>query len=229
MWKNILEWFGALLITASMAVSMLGLAEWVENRRAVIPAAAEKGAYTVVVDAGHGGADGGAVGTGTGVSEAGLNLAVAKRVEALLTARGIAVTMTRTSEEALAEDKNADMQRRKQILNGDTVDIIVSIHMNAFPDKSISGAMAYYMAGSKEGQRLAQQVIDCVCDAAGKNRRLANPGDYFVLRECASPAVLVECGFLSNPEEEKLLQEPAQQALLAKAIADGVCTYLGVA
>lgn len=226
MWKNIGEWLGALFVTAAMAVSMLGMAEWIEKRAEVIPAEAAASTYTVALDAGHGGADGGAKGLETGVQEAALNLALAKQVEKLLMEKGVQVVMTRTDDDALADDKKADMRRRKDILNGADVDIAVSIHMNAFPDRDISGAMAYYMAGSKEGQQLAQSVIDKVCDAIGRERRLANPGDYFVLRECACPAVLVECGFLSNREDEQLLQNAAHQRKLAEAIAEGVGAYL---
>lgn len=228
MWKIFGEWFGALLVTAAMAVAMFGAAEWVEGRRAHVPVEAQTRTVTVVVDAGHGGADGGAKGTDTAVQEAALNLALAKRVEALLTQQGVNVVMTRTDERALAEQKDADMRARKLLLNGENVDLAVSIHMNAFPDRSISGAMAYYMAGSAEGQKLAQQVIDRVCDAIGRDRRLANPGDYFVLRECACPAVLVECGFLSNSEDERLLQNAAHQEKLARAIADGLAAYLDI-
>ena len=225
MWKNLAEWFGALLITATMAVSVYGAAEWIEKKSEAIPVVAADGAYTVVIDAGHGGADGGAVGNNTGVLEAGLNLSVARMIENLLRANHVNVIMTRTDENALAPDKAKDMQQRKVILNGEGVDLAVSIHMNHFTDSSISGAMAYYMAGSGEGQKIAQQVIDSVCDAIAKNRRLANPGDYFVLRECSCPAVLVECGFLSNAEDEKLLQDSDYQKKLAEAIVKGILKY----
>ena len=227
MWKSIGEWFGAILITAAMAVSVFGAAEWIEKQTAIAEVRGD-GIVTVVVDAGHGGADGGAVGNDTKVQEATLNLAVAKMVEERLQESGVRVRMTRTDDQALASDKAADMQRRREMLNAEDVKLVVSIHMNSFPDRSISGAMAYYMAGSGEGQQLAQTVIDAVCDSIGRNRRLANPGDYFVLRECSSPAVLVECGFLSNSEDEMLLQDADHQQKLAIAIADGVMEYLNI-
>lgn len=226
MWKDLAEWFGALCVTAAMAVSVIGAAEWIEKTNAIVPVVSDAGAYVVVVDAGHGGYDGGAKGIDTGVKEDGLNLAVAKRVEALLTKQGVQVLMTREDDAALALEKQDDMRCRKEVMNDPSVDMVVSIHMNAFSDRSISGAMAYYMAGSTEGQNLAQTVIDCVCDDIGRSRRLANPGDYFVLRESKSPAVLVECGFLSNGDEEMLLQDPAYQEVLAGAIAKGVTKYL---
>ncbi len=225
MWKQIAEWFGALLVTAAVAVAVFGAADWIEQRaEAALPVTAD--GFTVVVDAGHGGTDGGAVGTDTHVKEAGLNLMVALRVANLLSEQGVNVVMTRTDENALADTKQADMAARREILNTPGIDLVVSIHMNKFTDRSISGAMAYYMAGSEEGQKLAQTVIDGVCEAIGRAKRLANPGDYFIIRECACPAVLVECGFLSNADDEQLLQDPAHQEKLSCAIAGGVMAYL---
>ena len=225
MWKGIADWFGALCITAAVAVAVFGAAEWLEGRagQAVM---AEKNGSTVVVDAGHGGSDGGAVGTETGVVEAALNLQVASRVKSLLKEQGVTVVMTREDENALAPQKQADMAARKVLLNAPGVDAVVSIHMNKFGDRSIAGPMAFYMAGSVEGQRFAQTVVDRVCDALGNQRRLANPGDYFVIRECGCPAVLVECGFLSNQEDERLLSDPAHQEKLARAIAAGTVAFL---
>ena len=181
---------------------------------------------TIIVDAGHGGMDGGAVGTDTGVVEAGLNLSVALRLKEALEAQGITVIMTREDGDALAETKQADMQARREILRRADVDLVVSVHMNKFSDRSVAGAMAYYMQGSAEGEALAQSVINSVCDAIGQKRRAANPGDYFVIRECAVPAVLVECGFLSNAGDEKRLQDAAHQQALADAICAGVLAYM---
>ena len=225
MWKQIADWFGALLITAAVAVSVFGAAEWIEQRSVLAVEAVADG-YTIVVDAGHGGMDGGAVGSDSGVKEAGLNLLVATRVANLLTQQGINVILTRTGEDALAATKQADMAARKELFNRPEVDLVVSIHMNKFTDRSISGAMAYYMAGSDQGQKLAQKVIDQICTAVERPKRLANPGDYFVIRECPCPAVLVECGFLSNSGDEKALQDPAHQEKLARAIVEGVTEYL---
>ena len=86
--------------------------------------------------------------------------------------------------------------------------------------------MAYYQAGAEAGQPLAQSVIDCVTEAVGLPSRLANPGNNFVTRVPACPAVLVECGFLSHPEEERLLQDEAYQRIVAEAIARGVLAFL---
>lgn len=224
MLREIGDWFAALFLASAIAVTVLGAVEWAGARIEAAEAVAD--AFTVAVDAGHGGADGGAVGTQSGVAEAGLNLCVAKRLAALLEAQGIVVVMTRTEDTALAATKQKDLAKRREIIADENVDLVVSVHMNKYSDPSISGAMAFYQSGSAEGQKLAQAVIDEVCDATNRKRRLANPGDYFVLRECSAPAVLVECGFLSNAEEEQKLLDEAYLSSIAEAIARGVLTYL---
>ena len=218
------RWLGSLLVTACIAVVLLGVVEHFRGRADGTVSTTGEG-LTVVVDAGHGGADGGAVGN-AGVPEAGLNLAVAQEVERLFTARGVNVLMTRRDENALGETKQQDMANRKVLLADERADIVVSIHMNKFGDSAVRGAMAYYMKGSAEGEALAQCVIDAMTAAAGQKQRLANPGDYFVVRECKAPAVLVECGFLSNAEEEQKLLDPEYQKLLAGAIVQGVMDYV---
>lgn len=182
--------------------------------------------YIVVLDAGHGGVDGGAVGSKTGVVEAGLNLTIVKLVQAGLEARGVGVLLTRTDDDALARGKKADMQARKKVMNQPGVDIVVSIHMNKFRDSAVKGPMAFYMKGSEEGRRLAELVIAAVCEAVESPVRKANPADYFMIRESPLPSVLVECGFLSNAADEALLQEPQYQRALAEGVVTGVMGYL---
>ena len=182
------------------------------------------GKLTIVVDPGHGGADGGAV-SADGIQEAGLNLTVAKMLKAQLEELGMEVIMTRQDENALASTKKADMAARRSIMNQNGVDGVVSIHMNKFTDCSVHGPMTFYMEGSEEGAKLAKAVIDSITGAIGAPTRLANPGDYYVIRESKPVAVLVECGFLSNSNDVKLLTDPIHQKTLAKAIASGVHSY----
>lgn len=186
----------------------------------------EAPAYMVVVDCGHGGFDAGASGDDTGVREDGLNLAVGLLVQEELEEQGVLVVMTRTDEAALGDTKKADMARRGEILCTDGVDAVVSIHMNHFSDRSVQGPMAFYQAGAEAGQSLAQQVMDALCEELNLNSRLANPGNNFVTRIPTAPAVLVECGFLSNPAEEQLLQQESYQQQLAHAIVNGVMAFL---
>ncbi len=187
------------------------------------PSIAPRG--TVILDFGHGGFDGGAVGTDTGVVEADLNLAVGRMVEADLIARGYTVILTRSDENALADTKNADMHLRGEILS-QPADCTVSIHMNKFSDRKVKGPMTFYQAGADEGQRLSQCVIDAITEALGLSARRANPANNFVTRVPTAPSVLVECGFLSNAEDEKNLQDTTYQERLAEAIAEGVDAFL---
>lgn len=182
-------------------------------------------AFVVVVDAGHGGFDGGALGTDTGAVEAEINLAVAKLLADELTGMGFYVIMTRSTDDALGSTKDEDMRIRKEIFNLDCVDLVVSVHMNKFGDRSVSGPMVFYMNGSAEGKRLAENVVYSLCEAVERPQRFANPEDLFVLRVPRAPSVLVECGFLSNPEDEKKLLTEDYRQKLAKGIAEGIANY----
>ncbi len=178
----------------------------------------------IVIDAGHGGIDGGAVGV-RGVVEAPLNLAVAKLVESGLRDRGYCVKMTREDEKALGKDKKSDMRARRKMMREESVSAIVSIHMNKFRDSATKGPMAFYMKRSKSGKFLATQVLNAVCEAVGHPRRLAATGNYFVLRESIAPAVIIECGFLSNASDAKRLQDPVYQQKLANGIIEGIVVF----
>ena len=214
-------------LIGKIVILMLGLAAVVmlAASRRTIPASAPEKRYRIVIDPGHGGGDCGAVGV-SGVKEAGLNLAVSLYLKEELEALEMEAILTRSGEGALAEGKRADMAARARIMNGDGVDLVVSIHMNKFADPSVHGPMAFYMKGSAEGERLAKPVIDSITDELGAARRIANPGDYYVIRESRPVAVLVECGFLSNSGDEALLQQEQHQKKLARAIARGISGYL---
>lgn len=182
----------------------------------------------VVIDAGHGGGDGGAVGVGTGVIEAQLNLKYALALKAELEARGMSVVLTREDEKALGPGKKSDMATRKQIMNGAEADIVVSIHMNKFRDRKANGPMAFYEKDNEQGKSLATCVIKAVCARLERNPRIASAADFFIVRESEPPAVLVECGFLSNAAEEKLLQTDEHMQKLVCGIADGIEDYFGI-
>jgi N-acetylmuramoyl-L-alanine amidase len=183
--------------------------------------------YTVVIDAGHGGLDGGAVGRLTGVREDGLNLVVAKKLKSLFEKNGIAVVMTRSDEKALDSSKHADMARRREIIQSAGADIVISIHMNKFQDSAVSGPMAFYHEGSEEGKKLAELIqTELNARLDPPKPRTFRPETYFILRSGDCPCVLVECGFLSNEREERLLQSEDYQDLCAKAIYAGARAYI---
>ena len=188
---------------------------------------------TVLIDAGHGGIDAGTIGWVTGVREDELNLAVAKYLESFLTKAGAMVVMTRSDGDGLYDadtrsdkQKREDMARRAQMIRDGGEDYVISIHMNGFTQSDACGAQVLYQTGSAEGLALAQTIQEELrggLDAT--NRRQASAGDYMVLRSASVPAVLVECGFLSNAAEEEKLTTPAYQERVAWLIYTGLMRY----
>ncbi len=193
---------------------------------AAAPVFAESFGYTIVIDAGHGGFDGGAVGV-SGAKEAGINLAVAKRLREKLIENGAHVLMTRETEEALGESKGEDMAFRKSVIEQEGVDLVVSIHMNKFRDGRVNGPQVFHMPKSVEGRKLAQLILIELSRATGKNKRETHSENFFMLRSTKAPAVIVECGFMSNAAEEKLLLDADYQDMLAEAICSGIERYYG--
>lgn len=186
----------------------------------------------VVVDAGHGGFDPGKVGT-AGTLEKDINLAVAKEVKELLELNGVEVVMTREEDCGLYSDsdknkKSADMRARVQLLKDVEPVVAVSIHQNSFTDSKSRGAQVFYFEGSKEGKQGAE-ILQTVLkrELADGNHRMPKANtSYYMLKKSPCPLVIIECGFLSNPEEEMQLQSPAYQRKLAWAIHLGVMEWL---
>lgn len=181
---------------------------------------------TIVIDAGHGGFDAGASGKVTKVREDVLNLAVAKKLERLFEMNGFTVIMTREDDNAIASTKKKDMAMREQVIEETDPDIVISIHMNKYPDSSVTGPMAFYYEKSEEGKKLAQLIQEQLNEFLDPPKpRTFKPENYFMLRHGECPCILIECGFLSNEREEKLLQTDEYQDLCAKAIYKGVAAY----
>jgi len=181
----------------------------------------------VVIDPGHGGFDSGAVGRFSGVHEDDLNLAVALKLEVLLEDKGYQVIMTREDEGAVGSTKQGDMGIRRRIIEQADSEITISIHMNYYSSSNVSGPQAFYCPGSKRGEKLAgfvQEELDSHLNPSKK--RKVTSERYYILRSGASPAVLVECGFLSNENEEYLLRQESYQAKIAKAIFIGTDRYM---
>ena len=235
-------WRRAAAVASALLILMgLGLAAgaWQRGAGPVVEApqpvemAAQAGplaGWRIVVDPGHGGYDGGARCRDSGVWEKELNLAVAREVEKALVRRDARVVMTRTADVDLCTHdrpanltkKRQDMQYRIALAKENRVDMVLSIHMNEYRARSESGPQVFYRAGSDGGRLLAgclQEVL--INRLQPQKQRAAMAGDYFIL-QLDVPSVLVECGFISNPAEEKLLLDSAYQARLAEAIAAGV-------
>lgn len=182
----------------------------------------------IVIDAGHGQPDGGAVGT-TGIAEESVNLLIAQKLETLLCEDGWEVIMTRTDAKQIGEDKNSDMRRRREIIDSSGQMLTVSIHLNSFPsDADVSGPQVFYAPGSGQGKLLAEKIQSALNQKLEPAApRTAAEGNYYIVKSGSVPAVIVECGFLSNPAEEQLLNRSQYQVRIAKAIAEGIAAYCG--
>lgn len=197
---------------------------------AITTSSMPKPEYTIVIDAGHGGRDGGTVGKQSGITESKLNLRYAKTLERLCHDYGIGVVMTRKDMNGLYDEnasnkKKSEMEKRKNIINNSGADLMISLHMNSFPLSSCSGAQVFYGRGKSSGERLAKSVQLSLCQGFSNARGYVTVGDYFVLNYSTIPAVLVECGFLSNPEEEKNLQNKEYEERFCYALLAGILAY----
>ena len=185
----------------------------------------------LVIDAGHGGMDGGAVGN-EGTMEKDINLKVAMYLKEIAEANGKQVIMTRTEDISLhttdsakvRDQKRSDLENRRQILQNNNTGIFVSIHMNKYESADVKGAQVFY-ANNDPSRTLANKIQTSLINGlADGNKRVAKPApsNLYIFKGCNSTAVVVECGFLSCPEEEKLLATEEYQRKLAQCIYDGI-------
>lgn len=185
---------------------------------------------TIVIDAGHGGADGGVSGSVSGVKESDINLSIARSLKHFLKTKGYEVVMTRSTTDGLygmatKNKKQKDMAARKKIINESKADMVVSVHCNFYPRSDSKGAQVFFAPSSADGKAVAD-VMQSVLNTSLNSNRLAMKGDYFILQCSSTPSILVECGFLSNPAEEKLLISADYQEKVAYNIFTGIHTVL---
>ena len=180
----------------------------------------------IILDAGHGGWDPGKTGT-QGDNEKNINLQIAQKLKQYLEQGGAVVYMTRNSDEALGEKKGEDMKERKRIANESEGDIFISIHQNAFPKGSAKGAQVFYHKQSQEGKKLAEEIQKSLKKYVDDEniREVKENTNYYILKKTELPSALVECGFLSNLEEEKKLNTEEYQQKVAWAIYVGIINY----
>ena len=204
------------------------------SSKTVVQTVSHPSGITVVIDAGHGGADGGSVGVSTGITESELNLTYAKILTKYLEDFGINVVNTRTDMNGLYDTmtddyKLVDMKKRADILNDSGAQVLVSIHMNKYTSQSENGAQVFFEQNNQDSEQLATSIKNMLCANFDNARELVLEGDYYILNETEPIGVIVECGFLSNPEEEQNLQKEEYQKKLCYSIFSGIISYLGVA
>lgn len=186
----------------------------------------------IILDAGHGGEDGGAISC-TGKPESSYNLQIALRLECVLNLMGLKTEMIRRTDTSvytegatIASKKVSDLKARVKTVNQTPDGLLVSIHQNTFPDRRCSGAQVFY--ASDEGSKaLAKDLQDAICRILNpdSHRKAKQSSGVYLMDRITCPGILVECGFLSNPEEEALLASPAYQKKISGVIAAAVSTY----
>lgn len=188
--------------------------------------------FTVILDAGHGGEDGGATGI-DGASEKELNLAVTLKLRDLLSACGYRVLLTRDTDIMLGSGekghkKLADLQYRLDFANSHPEAVLISIHMNKFPQEYCNGIQLYYSPNNEESIKLANALHQLIrTDFQPENNRevKASGSSIYLLDRVRTPAILVECGFLSNQKEAALLKDDHYQKQLALLIYTSLNRY----
>ena len=192
---------------------------------------------TIVLDAGHGGIDPGAMNKDKTILEKDVNLEITKKLRDLLESSGATVIMTRDRDVSLYQEDgnkttrqkyNENLKNRKKIINESNADIFVSIHLNAFEQSKYYGAQTFYPKGKEDGKELAQFIQDELKRVVDQDndRKIKPRDDIYLLKNATMPSVLIECGFLSNEKESQLLADSKYQDKIAWAIYVGIQKYL---
>lgn len=218
----------------SIFTLVFGFALVSDQRECVPTVALPVSGKTIVIDAGHGKPDEGAE-SSRGTTEAETNLKIALKLQNLLEQSGSTVILTRSDENAiydidsktLRQKKISDIRNRVKIGNESSADIFVSIHLNKIPQQQYDGWQTFYNAKNAQGQKLAVSIQNNLNDAIQKeNNRLAKSiENIYIVKHVEIPTTIVECGFLSNPDEERLLLEDEYQNKLAWGIYNGIIDY----
>lgn len=191
---------------------------------------------TIIVDAGHGGDDGGAIGI-DGTVEKDINLDIALKLEKILKFYGFNVIMTRTEDvmtcddglDSLRKRKVSDIHNRFDLMRKNPDAVFISVHQNKFEDTSQHGTQVFYSGNNEKSKVLAEAIQTSITSAVQpENGRVVKKSDsgIYLLYHAEIPAVLVECGFISNPDDVKKLKDESYRMKLAILIADGLLKYL---
>lgn len=189
--------------------------------------------YTVVIDPGHGGSDPGSIGYKTKVHESKLNLEMSLLLKEKLEKAGINVVMTREDENGLAEGKGKafkkeDMRLRKELIKKVRPNMVISLHQNSYTNHKLRGAQVFYDKTSDVSKQIAEYIQEQFLSGLEHSNKTTSPGDYFMLKCTYAPSVIVECGFLSNEQEEKLLLSKEYQEKIIDCIYKGIIKFLQI-
>lgn len=229
--KKRLAWIGMYLSVIALFFALLAASNGaitVVSENVPIP-----GRRHIIVDAGHGGEDGGAISC-TGKLESACNLEIAQRLEDLLSFLGQKTSLIRSDDRSvytagttLSQKKVSDLKNRVKIVNETENGFLISIHQNTFPDGKYSGAQVFY-AKDDFSQKISKQLQSDLISVLniGSNRECKPAKGIYLMEHITVPGVLVECGFLSNPREEALLYTKAYQQKLCAVVATSIVRAL---
>lgn len=209
-----------------------------ENPVKTLSATPESKLPVIVIDPGHGGFDGGAVGC-DGTVEKEINLSVSKKLADILHLTGFEVVMTRDSDVSTCDDPSAsirnkkasDLHNRMKIMRNTPNNLFISIHQNHFSEEKYHGAQIFFSPNNEESPLLASEIQEAVVkNMQPDNKRQTKPStkSIYLLYEAKSTAVMVECGFLSNRQEVKKLNDGNYQKELSFSVSEGLFTYLQI-
>ena len=229
--KHIIFVVMAVIITA---VSILKVSEVSQEAISFMPITNK----TIVLDAGHGGIDSGTSSDDKTIFEKDINLAITLKLKELIESSGALVILTRDDDSSLYEESenkttrqkyNENLKNRKKIVDESNADMFISIHLNYFTQSKYYGAQTFYPEGDTDGKALANCIQDELKRVVDNdNDRVIKPrNDLYLLKDCKIPSALIECGFLSNEKEAKLLNDEEYQEKIAWAIYAGIQKYFG--
>jgi N-acetylmuramoyl-L-alanine amidase len=186
----------------------------------------------VIIDAGHGGRDSGAIG-GSGIEEDKINLSIAIKLRRLIEQAGGVALMIREDDIGLYDAtkrtgrKLEDLKNRQKMFSESEADVSISVHLNSFPQSQYYGAQTFYKEGDNNSKKLAEYIQNelLVVMDRGNDRVIKPKSDLYIFKGNNIPGALVECGFLSNPEEEHLMTQDHYQERLAWSIFSGIVKY----
>lgn len=184
----------------------------------------------IVLDAGHGGIDGGCQGRVTKVYERDITLKISQLLEQFLKSAGVRVVQTRTNADGLygaftSGFKLRDLNKRKQIIESAKPNLVISLHLNSFVDSSVCGAQVYFKPEDVASHEFADKIQQLFAKNLNARKTLSEKGDFFILNCTPFSGVLIECGFLSNEKEEALLVTEQYQQKVAYQIFCGIMAF----